>query len=409
MPVYEYKALNSKGKSISGIIDTESSVTARQKLRSSQIFPIEIKEIYATKKESDKKGSISISRPFARVKQSEITMMTRQLSTLVGAGFPLVSAISTLIPQTKSNIFQKTLSQIKDSIEEGSSFASALSLYPETFSQIYINMVRAGESSGTLEIVLERLADITENQQALTNKIKSMLAYPAIMTVIGSGVLFFLLAYIVPKITTIFEDANRVLPAPTRFLISTGDILKSFWWLILILIVAVIFCFRALRKTERGRYITDRFILSLPIAGELVKKLAVARFARTLGSLLENGVTLLSSLEIVKNIVGNVLIAEVVGKAASDVEKGQALGKAIESSNIFPNLSVQMILVGEQSGELETMLNKVADVFENEVESAVIAMTSWLEPVIILIMGVVVAFIVLSIVLPIMEMNRLIK
>jgi general secretion pathway protein F len=336
-------------------------------------------------------------------------MMTRQLSTLVGAGFPLVSAISTLIPQTKSNIFQKTLSQIKDSIEEGSSFASALSLYPETFSQIYINMVRAGESSGTLEIVLERLADITENQQALTNKIKSMLAYPAIMTVIGSGVLFFLLAYIVPKITTIFEDANRVLPAPTRFLISTGDILKSFWWLILILIVAVIFCFRALRKTERGRYITDRFILSLPIAGELVKKLAVARFARTLGSLLENGVTLLSSLEIVKNIVGNVLIAEVVEKAASDVEKGQALGKAIESSNIFPNLSVQMILVGEQSGELETMLNKVADVFENEVESAVIAMTSWLEPVIILIMGVVVAFIVLSIVLPIMEMNRLIK
>lgn len=409
MPVYEYKALNSKGKSVSGIIDTESSITARQKLRSSQIFPIEIKEIYATKKESDKKGSISISRPFAKVKQSEITMMTRQLSTLVGAGFPLVSAISTLIPQTKSNIFQKTLSQIKDSIEEGSSFAVALSLYPETFSQIYINMVRAGESSGTLEIVLERLADITENQQALTNKIKSMLAYPAIMTVIGSGVLFFLLAYIVPKITTIFEDVNRVLPAPTRFLISTGDILKSFWWLILILIVAVIFCFRALRKTKRGRYIIDRFILSLPIAGELVKKLAVARFARTLGSLLENGVTLLSSLEIVKNIVGNVLIAEVVEKAAGDVEKGQALGKAIESSNIFPNLSVQMILVGEQSGELETMLNKVADVFENEVESTVIAMTSWLEPVIILIMGVVVAFIVLSIVLPIMEMNRLIK
>jgi len=409
MPVYEYKALNSKGKSVSGIIDTESSITARQRLRSSQIFPIEIKEVYATKKESDKKGSISISHPFARVKQSEITMMTRQLSTLVGAGFPLVSAISTLIPQTKSNIFQKTLSQIKDSIEEGSSFASALSLYPETFSQIYINMVRAGESSGTLEIVLERLADITENQQALTNKIKSMLAYPAIMTLIGSGVLFFLLAYIVPKITTIFEDANRVLPAPTRFLISTGDILKSFWWLIFILIVAVIFCLRALRKTERGRFITDRFILSLPIAGELVKKLAVARFARTLGSLLENGVTLLSSLEIVKNIVGNVIIAEVVEKAASDVEKGQALGKAIESSNIFPNLSVQMILVGEQSGELETMLNKVADVFENEVESTVIAMTSWLEPVIILIMGVVVAFIVLSIVLPIMEMNRLIK
>ncbi|MFO7557688.1 MAG: type II secretion system inner membrane protein GspF [Desulfobacterales bacterium] len=408
MPVYEYKALNAKGKSVSGIIDTESAGTARQKLRSSQIFPIEIKEVYATQKESGKKSSMSISLLFSRVRQSEITMMTRQLSTLVGAGFPLVSAIATLIPQTKSIIFQKTLSQIKDSIEEGSSFAGALSLYPETFSPIYINMVRAGESSGTLEIVLERLADITENQQALTNKIKSMLAYPAIMTVIGSGVLFFLMAYIVPKITTIFEDVNRVLPAPTRFLIATGDILKSFWWLFFILIVAAIFCFRALRKTEKGKYMIDRFVLSLPIAGELVKKLAVARFARTLGSLLENGVTLLSSLEIVKNIVGNVIIAGVVEKAASDVEKGQALGKTIESSNIFPNLSVQMILVGEQSGELEPMLNKVADVFEGEVESTVIAMTSWLEPIIILVMGVVVAFIVLSIVLPIMEMNRLI-
>jgi len=226
---------------------------------------------------------------------------------------------------------------------------------------------------------------------------------------IGSGVLFFLLAYIVPKITTIFADVNRVLPAPTRFLISTGDILKSFWWLFLISIIALIFCFRALRKTEQGRYWIDRFILSLPIVGELAKKLAVARFARTLGSLLENGVTMLSSLEIVKNIVGNVLIAKVVEKAASDVEKGHALGKAIESCNIFPNLSVQMIIVGEQSGELEPMLTKVADVFENEVESMVVAMTSWLEPIIILVMGVVVAFIVLSIVLPIMEMNRLIK
>jgi len=228
MPVYEYKALNAKGKSVTGIIDTESAVTARQKLRASQIYPTEIKEVYATQKSTGKPGSISLSLLFSKVKKSEITMMTRQLSTLVGAGFPLVSAISTLIPQTRSHIFKKILSQIKDSIEEGSSFAGALSVYPETFSPIYINMVRAGESSGTLEIVLERLADITENQQALTNKIRSMLAYPAIMTVIGSGVLFFLMAYIVPRITTIFKDVDRALPTPTRVLITTGDFLNAY-------------------------------------------------------------------------------------------------------------------------------------------------------------------------------------
>jgi general secretion pathway protein F len=409
MPVYEYKALNAKGKSVSGIIDTESSVAARQKLRASRIFPIEIKEVSAVKKAMGKPGSMALSNLFSRVKKSEITMMTRQLSTLVGAGFPLVSAISTLIPQSKSQLFKKILSQLKDAIEGGSSFAGALTLYPETFSQIYINMVRAGESSGTLEIVLERLADITENQQALTNKIKSMLAYPIIMAIIGSGVLFFLLAYIVPRITTIFRDVDRALPAPTRILISTGDFLKAYWWLLFLLLILVFFCFRAMRKRKKGRYIIDRFLLSMPVAGELMRKLAVARFSRTLGSLLENGVTMLSSLEIVKNITGNVLIAEVVENAAKEVERGNSLGKAIEVHDVFPNLSVQMIQVGEQSGELEAMLNKVADVYENEVESTLVAMTSWLEPVIILVMGVVVAFIVLSIVLPIMEMNKLVQ
>ncbi len=409
MPVYEYKALNAKGKSVTGIIDTESAVTARQKLRASQIYPTEIKEVYATPKSTDKPGSISLSLLFSKVKKSEITMMTRQLSTLVGAGFPLVSAISTLIPQTRSHVFKKILSQIKDSIEEGSSFAGALSVYPDTFSPIYINMVRAGESSGTLEIVLERLADITENQQALTNKIRSMLAYPAIMTLIGSGVLFFLMAYIVPRITTIFKDVNRALPAPTRVLIATGDFLKAYWWFLFLLMIAAFFCFKAVQKKERGKYIIDKFLLSLPVAGDLLRKLAVARFARTLGSLLENGVTMLSALDIVTNIAGNVLIAEVIGNAAKEVEKGNALGKSIEAYDVFPHLSVQMIQVGEQSGELESMLNKVAQVYENEVESTLVAMTSWLEPVIILIMGVVVAFIVLSIVLPIMEMNKLVQ
>lgn len=408
MPVYEYKALNAKGKTVSGIIDTDSASAARQKLRASNIFPTEIKEVYAENSRKTKPAG-AFQKFFSRVRQSEITMITRQLSTLVGAGFPLVSALATLIPQTRSQAFRKILSQTKDAIEGGSSFAGALSLYPGTFTPIYINMVRAGESSGTLEIVLARLADIAEKQQALSHKIKSILAYPAVMSLIAVGVLFFLLAYIVPRITTIFTDINQALPTPTLVLLAISDFLKVYWWAFLLLAVAAVFVLRAMRRSEKGRYTLDRFFLGLPIAGSLIRKLAVARFARTLGSLLENGVSMLVALDIVKNIVGNVIIADTVEASSKDVEKGNALGKSLESAATFPNLAVQMIQVGEQSGELETMLNKVADVYENEVETSMVAMTSLLEPVIILVMGVVVAFIVLSIVLPIIEMNQLIR
>lgn len=408
MPVYEYKALDTKGKSVTGIIDTESAAVAKQKLRASSIYPTDIKEVYATPAQKGHRLS-ALSRLLNRVRQSEITMITRQLSTLVGAGFPLVSALSTLIPQSRSQIFRKILSQVKDSVEGGNSFAGALSLYPETFSPIYINMVRAGESSGTLEIVLERLADINEKQQALNNKIKSVLAYPIVMSVIGMGVLFFLLAYIVPRITTIFSDINQALPAPTRMLLAISALFKGYWWLFILLGIVLLIVLQLGRRTEKGRYYWDTALLSLPLLGSLFRRLAVARFARTLGSLLENGVSMLVALDIVKNVVGNSIIADAVEAAASEVEKGRALGKSLEASDSFPRLSIQMIQVGEQSGELETMLNKVADVFENEVESTIVALTSLLEPIIILIMGVVVAFIVLSIVLPIIEMNQLIK
>ena len=408
MPVYEYKALNEKGKSVSGIIDTESALSARQKLRASKIFPVSIKEVYAEDVSAEDK-SVTLGRIFSRVSQSEITMITRQLSTLVGAGFPLVTAIATLIPQSKSYGFRKILSQIKDAIEEGNSFAGALSLYPETFSQIYINMVRAGETSGTLEIVLERLADTTEKSQLMINKIKSMLAYPIIMTIIAAIVLFILMAFIVPRITSIFNDIDQALPGPTRFLINTSEILKSYWWLFLILIIGLYILFRRVRKTEKGKQAIDKLILKLPLMGPLARKFAVARFARTLGSLLENGVPLLSALGIVKNIVGNAIIAETVEVAAQAVEKGHGLGKALEASDAFPHLAVQMIQVGEQSGQLEAMLEKIADVFENEVESVLTALTSVLEPIIILIMAVVVGFIVFSVVMPIMEMHQLVK
>jgi len=408
MPVFEYTALDVRGKTTSGIIDAEGAQAARQKLRTSGIFPVSIKEtLKATPRKAEK--AFTLARRLSRVKPIEVAMMTRQLATLIGAGFPLVSALDALVPQTKSHGFQKILAQIKDLIVEGNSFALALSKYPGLFPPLYVNMVRAGETSGTLEIVLDRLADITEKHQALMNRIQTALAYPIFMLVIGTIVLFVLLIYIVPSITSIFADMNQVLPTPTRILIFLSDFFKSFWWGIFIILGALVIFFNRAKKTEKGSYWIDKTMLLLPGTGILAKKLAVARFARTLGSLLENGVSMLIALDIVKNIAGNILISDSVETAAIEVGKGQGLGEALSGSGIFPQLSIQMIQVGEQSGQLETMLNKIADVFENDVETSILRLTSYLEPVMILVMGAIVGFIVLSICLPIFEMNQLIR
>lgn len=405
MPVYEYTALNLKGKTISGIVDAESAVAARQKLRGSKIFPVSIKETHKTASQR----KTLWSRSFTRVKPGDVAIMTRQLSTLIGAGFPLVSAMDTILPHVKAHGFKRILAQIKDAIVEGNSFAAALAPYPGVFSSVYMNMVRAGETAGTLEIVLDRLADISEKQLALNNRIKSALAYPVLMACVGIIVLFFLLTYIVPSIAGIFSDMGKALPLPTQFLIATSALLKSYGWILLLAGILGAVSLHHIKKTEKGRYRWDAFMLALPLFGPLIKKLAVARFSRTLGSLLENGVTMLTALDIVKNIVGNVLLAEAITRAAENVGQGQGLGTSLAETRVFPSLSIQMIQVGEQSGELENMLNKVAEVYETEVETTIMSMTALLEPLMILVMAVVVGFIVLSICLPIFEMNELIR
>ncbi len=408
MPVYEYTALDAKGKMTSGIIDADGARAARQKLRATGIFPVDVKESQETPEKKTTRSADLLSY-LRRVKPAEIAIMTRQLSTLITAGFPLVSAIDSLVPQTKSHRLKTILAQVKDAIVEGQSFAQALSQYPGVFTPLFVNMVRAGETSGTLEIVLERLADITEKQQDLKDRIQTALAYPVFMCIIGIIVLFVLLTYIVPSITSIFTDMNQVLPTPTRLLIFLSGFFKSFWWVILILIIGAGIALHRVKKTAKGRYAYDKTLLSLPVFGVLAGKLEVARFSRTLGSLLENGVSMLIALDIVKNIAANVLISDAVQKAAQEVGKGQALWVALNEGQIFPQLSIQMIQVGEQSGELEGMLNKIADVFEKEAENSILRLTSYLEPVMILVMGCIVGFIVLSICLPIFEMNQLIR
>jgi len=405
MPVYEYTALNKKGKTISGLIDSENIRTAKTKLRSTAIYPVSITEV----DEQIDRHKQSVTFFQSKIRISEISMMTRQLATLISAGFPLTTALNTMLPQTKKESFKRVLSRIKDSIEEGSSFAEALAKYPGIFSNIYLNMVRAGEASGTLEIVLERLADISEKQHHLNSKIKSAMAYPLLMTFVGAGVLFFLLTVIVPNITSIFVEMNQALPLTTQILISTSSFLRQWWFLILGLLLLLVISYNIAKKNLSFQISVDRFILRVPVVGDLVRKIAVARFAGTLGTLLENGVSLLSALEIVQNVTGNKIIEAAIMDAAKEVERGNELGSALSQNKNFPYLAVQMIKIGEQSGSLEPMLKKTATVYENEIETTIIGMTSLMEPVIILIMAFVVGFIVLSICLPIFEMNQLVR
>jgi len=405
MPVYEYKALNHKGKQISGLLDADNIKTAKTKLRDSKIFPISIHEV--TARAGKQKIQFSLFR--SKIRVSEIAMMTRQLSTLIAAGFPLTTALNTMVPQTRKESFKRVLSKIKDTIEEGSSFADALANFPGIFSSVYVNMVRAGEASGTLEIVLERLADISEKQHKLNHKLKSAMAYPVLMTMVGAGVLFFLLTVVVPNITSIFEEMNQALPLTTQILIRTSSFLKQGWWIIICAIILLMIGWQMIKKKSRVQRAIDQFILRLPLIGELVLKISVARLTRTLGSLLENGVALLDALDIVRNVKGNKIIEKAIVEARDEVERGRELGDVLGQNPYFPYLAVQMIKVGEKSGTLESMLKKTAQVYDDEVETSLMGMTSLLEPIIILVMAVVVGFIVLSICLPIFEMNQLVK
>ncbi|MCD6305921.1 MAG: type II secretion system inner membrane protein GspF [Deltaproteobacteria bacterium] len=408
MPVYEYQALDRTGKNKAGIIDADSPVAARQKLRGSGLFPTALKETSGTAREKPS-GHTSVATFFRRVKPGEISVATRQLAILLGAGIPLVSSLDALVAQVPNPVFKKILAQIKESVNEGNSLAASLARHPRVFSEIYVNMVKAGEESGSLDLVLHRLSELSEHLQALRGRMKAALAYPVFMLFIGIFVLFFLITFIVPNITKIFDEMHQILPLPTLMLISASNFLKSFWWLVAGGLGCAFLLARRFIRTPRGRRAWDRIKLGTPLVGSLNRKSVMARLSRTLGSLLQNGVPLLSALGIVKNIVNNTWIAEALDHAIEDIQSGKGLAISLSKSRWFSPIAIQMISAGEQSGELEVMLNRIADIFEGEVESQTLALTSMLEPVMILAMGLTVGFVVISVLLPIFEMNQMIR
>ena len=408
MSVYEYTALDEKGHERKGFVDAMGVAAARQKLREEGVYPTEINQA-ADKKDTALSNALNINL-WQRVSTKDVSIFTRQLSTLLGSGIPLVPSLSVLIAQTKNQLLKQTLAQIREQVNEGKSLTQGMLNFPQIFPPFYVNMVRAGESSGTINLVLERLADFSENQQTLMNKIKSALAYPIVMLFIGSGAIFVLMTFIVPKITGIFTDMHQTLPLITIILIAISNFLKSFWWLILILLATAIAAFKYITTgTETGKRLWDTAKLKIPIWGQVNCKIAIARFCRTLATLLQSGVPLLSSMEIVRNVVNNILIGEAISKASKDVEEGKGLSGSLTQSGLFPPLVTEMVAVGEQTGTLEKMLNRVATAYETEAQSDIMVMTSLLEPLMILVMGLAVGFIVISILLPIFEMNQLVR
>ncbi len=405
MPVYEYKALNKKGKTVAGIVDADSSQEARTKLREQEVFITDLSETTAVQ---ETKGSTQITL-FSRISPMDVSVMIRLLSTLLNAGIPLLEALSAIIDEHDHKGLKKILSQVRESVREGRSFADALAPHSRTFTPLMINMIRSGESSGSLEIVLLRLADFLEQQVTTRRKVQSAMTYPVVTISIAILILFFLLVKVVPSVTEIFADMQQTLPLPTAILIAVSEFVKSYWWLFLLILIAAFSGIKAYTKTPKGEMQFDRYKLKMPLFGSLTRKIAISRFSRTLGTLLKNGVPLLNALDIVKNVVGNKILEGTIEDARVRIGEGSTIHEPLRRSGVFPSTMIHMINVGERSGTLEEMLGKVADITDNDIDTTIDTLTSLMEPVMILGLALIVGFIVFSILLPIFEISQMIK
>jgi len=406
LAVFEYKGMTAAGKNVSGIIDAENLRLARQKLRADGIFPTEV----ALEKEHKSLLSrdVSLQTLLQRISKQDVAVMTRQLATLLKAGLPLVSCLNAMADQVENPKLTKILKQVRERVNEGSSLAQALQEFPRVFSDLYTNMVSAGEASGALELVLLRLAEYTESQVRIRNRIQGAMIYPAVMTLVSLVVLGLLLTFVVPKFVSIFAELQQTLPLPTLILIALSSFFRTYWYLILLAVVLAGFLLSRYRRTPRGRHLFDRISLRIPVFGRLVRLGIVIRFARTLSTLLSSGVPLLKSMDILARIVNNTVYEAAIETARESVIEGASLSQPLKQSGIFPPILIHMIHSGEQSGQLEEMLSKVAEFYEEEVETMTSTLTSLLEPALILGMAVVVAFVVISILLPLLEMNQIV-
>lgn len=408
MAVYQYTGLEiASGKVVKGFRDAENPKNLRTLLRRDGVM------LTAAEQEAEAEvRARSEFRPLAflsRPKAGDVAVLTRQLATLVRAGIPLVEAISALIDQVEKESLVKVLSNVREGLKEGTSFARCLEQHPKVFPPLYVNMVAAGEASGTLENVLERLADFMEKQSRLKSKVASALTYPVLLTLIAMVLVGVLMVAVVPKVTAIFDSLGQELPWYTKLLIFVSDTISGYWWLILGVLIGAAYAFKRFIATPKGLVAWHTFLLQVPIFGKLNLLVAVARFASTLATLLASGVPLLKAMEIVKNVLGNVVLEEVVVTAIGSIREGESIAEPLKRSGRFPPMVTHMIAVGERSGQLEQMLENVSSAYEADVTTKVAMLTAMLEPMIIMIMGGMVFFIAVAILMPLLQMNEMVQ
>jgi type IV pilus assembly protein PilC len=393
MPVFVWEGKLADGNIKRGEIEAESKATATILLRRQRILPTKVK---------GKPKQITLFEQ--KIKTKEIVIFTRQFSTMINAGLPLVQCLDILASQQPNPTFKKILIQIKQDVEGGSTFADSLAKHPKVFDNLYVNLVAAGEIGGVLDTVLNRLAVYMEKNEALKNKVKSAMTYPIIVLCVAFGVVAVLMLFVIPTFQDMFTQFGSSLPGPTQLVVDLSHFFRNYWHVIFGVIILLIIAFKWARKQEKGRYYTDKLALRLPIFGPLIQKVAVAKFTRTLGTMISSGVPIMDGLDITSKTAGNVIVENAIRAVRSAISEGKSMAEPLEQTGIFPGMVVQMISVGEATGAMDQMLSKIADFYDEEVDTAVEALTSALEPMLMVFLGGIIGFVVVAMYLPIFKM-----
>ena len=397
MPDYVWRGVNRKGKKKKGEMEADSENFVRLTLRRQGIEPTKIKP-----KPKDVFENVKFLQP--KVTEKDIVVMTRQFATMIDAGLPLVQCLEILFSQQENKTFKRILKNIKEDVEEGSTFADALKQHPEVFDDLFVNLVAAGEIGGILDIILNRLAAYIEKAAKLKKKVKGAMTYPIVVMVIAVLVVAVILIFVIPVFQSMFADFGKALPVPTQIVVAMSHFVKNYILYIIVGFVLLIFAFRRFYKTEKGRALVDKVVLQIPVFGMLLRKVAVAKFTRTLGTMISSGVPILDSLDIVAATAGNMTIEEAIRETRQSISEGRTIAEPLADSEVFPSMVVQMISVGEATGALDTMLGKIADFYDDEVDAAVDALTAMLEPFMMVFLGGTIGGLVVSMYLPIFQM-----
>lgn len=405
MAKFGYKARSMTGSMVEGAMEAPDQRAAMDKLKNQKLIVLDIKEI----KENVIEEFFAKLNPFKpTVTAKELVLFSRQFSTLVTAGVPIVQGLTILIDQAETPYFKSVITKIREDIEQGISITDSMKKHPKAFTELYVSMVKAGEVGGILDTILERLSSYLEAAEELKGKVMGAMVYPGVISVVAGGITLFLLIFVIPTFQTIFSSFGAELPLPTRILIGISYILRKYVLLVLAAPFVLVWVFKRIRATDKGMLITDRIFLKLPLFGILLKKVGIAKFARTLGTLIKSGVPILQALDTVGKTSGNKVIEQAINSARDSIREGERMAEPLRKTGVFPAMVVQMIAIGEETGNLDTMLNKIADFYDQEVDVAVKGLTSMIEPLIMVGMGILVGGIVMALFLPMFSMGELV-